>query len=64
MNIFSSRYSLIVSFSKMNERIKTYNSDKYRLYGDLMNHEWDTGHTTGIDATKKFPAEISSYYSS
>ena len=30
----------------MNERIKTYNSDKYRLYGDIMNHEWDTG--TGI----------------
>ena len=30
----------------MNEYIKTYNSDKYRLYGDLMNHEWDTG--TGI----------------
>jgi hypothetical protein len=30
----------------MNERIKTYNSDKFRLYGDIMNHEWDTG--TGI----------------
>jgi len=30
----------------MNERIKTYNSDKYRLYGDIMCHEWDTG--TGI----------------
>jgi len=27
----------------MNERIKTYNSDKYRLYGDLLCHEWDTG---------------------
>ncbi len=30
----------------MNERVKQYNTDKYRLYGDLMNHEWDTG--TGI----------------
>ena len=30
----------------MNERIKTYNTDKFRLYGDIMNHEWDTG--TGI----------------
>ena len=30
----------------MNERIKQYGADKYRLYGDLMNHEWDTG--TGI----------------
>jgi len=27
----------------MNERIKTYNSDKYRLYGDILNHSWDTG---------------------
>ena len=26
----------------MNERIKQYGADKYRLYGDLMNHEWDT----------------------
>jgi hypothetical protein len=30
----------------MNERIKTYNTDEYRLYGDIMCHEWDTG--TGI----------------
>ena len=30
----------------MNERIKTYNTDKYKLYGDIMCHEWDTG--TGI----------------
>ena len=27
----------------MNERIKQFGTDKYRLYGDLMNHEWDTG---------------------
>jgi hypothetical protein len=27
----------------MNERIKTYNSDKFRLYGDIMNHAWDSG---------------------
>jgi len=30
----------------MNERIKMYNNDKYRLYGDIMNHSFDTG--TGI----------------
>ena len=30
----------------MNEKIKQYNSDKYRLYGDIMCHEWDVG--TGI----------------
>jgi hypothetical protein len=30
----------------MNEKIKTYNNDKYKLYGDIMCHEWDTG--TGI----------------
>ena len=27
----------------MNERIKMYNNDKYKLYGDILNHEWDTG---------------------
>jgi hypothetical protein len=30
----------------MNERIKQYNADKFKLYGDIMCHEWDTG--TGI----------------
>ena len=30
----------------MNERIKMYNNDKFRIYGDIMNHAWDTG--TGI----------------
>ena len=27
----------------MNERMKMYNNDKFNLYGDIMNHEWDTG---------------------
>jgi hypothetical protein len=27
----------------MNERIKQYNTDKYNLYGDILNHSWDTG---------------------
>ena len=27
----------------MNERIKMYNNDKFRLYGDIMNHAWDSG---------------------
>jgi hypothetical protein len=33
----------------MNERIKQYGADKYRLYGDIMNHAWDTG--TGINCS-------------
>jgi hypothetical protein len=35
----------------MNERIKTYNSDKYRLYGDIMCHEWDTGSGISYSST-------------
>ena len=35
----------------MNERIKTYNSDKYRLYGDIMCHEFDTGSGIRYSAT-------------
>ena len=35
----------------MNERIKQYGTDKYRLYGDLMNHEWDTGMGLQYSAT-------------
>ena len=29
----------------MNEKIKTYNNDKYKLYGDIMGHAWDNGHS-------------------
>jgi hypothetical protein len=29
----------------MNEKIKTYNSDKYKIYGDgIMGHSWDNGY--------------------
>jgi hypothetical protein len=35
----------------MNERIKQYNTDKFRLYGDIMNHEWDTGSGISYSAT-------------
>ena len=35
----------------MNERIKQYGTDKYRLSGDLMNHEWDTGSGIQYSAT-------------
>jgi hypothetical protein len=35
----------------MNERIKTYNSDKYLLYGDILCHEWDTGAGISYSAT-------------
>ena len=35
----------------MNERIKQYGADKYRLYGDLMNHVWDTGSGIQYSAT-------------
>jgi len=27
----------------MNEKIKTYNTDKYKIYGDIMGHAWDNG---------------------
>jgi hypothetical protein len=35
----------------MNERIKTYNTDKYSLYGDLMAHSWDNGLGISYSAT-------------
>jgi hypothetical protein len=35
----------------MNERIKTYNTDKYRLYADIMCHEFDTGSGIRYSAT-------------
>jgi len=35
----------------MNERIKQYNTDKYKLYGDIMCHEWDTGSGISYSAT-------------
>ena len=35
----------------MNERIKTYNNDKYKLYGDILCHEWDTGYGISYSAT-------------
>jgi len=28
----------------MNEKIKTYNADKYKIYGDIMGHAWDNGY--------------------
>jgi hypothetical protein len=28
----------------MNEKIKTYNGDKYKIYGDILNHSWDNGY--------------------
>ena len=27
----------------MNEKLKTYSSDKYKIYGDIMGHSWDNG---------------------
>jgi hypothetical protein len=35
----------------MNERIKTYNTDKYNLYGDIMAHSWDNGLGISYSAT-------------
>jgi len=35
----------------MNKKIKTYNTDKYRLYGEIMCHEWDTGTGISYNAT-------------
>jgi hypothetical protein len=35
----------------MNERIKTYNTDKYKLYADIMAHDWDNGYGISYSAT-------------
>jgi hypothetical protein len=35
----------------VNEKIKTYNSDKYKIYGDIMGHSWDNGY--GINLTAR-----------
>jgi len=35
----------------MNEKIKTYNSDKYKIYGDIMGHVWDNGYSINYSAT-------------
>ena len=29
----------------MNEKIKTYNTDKFKIFGDIMGHGWDNGHS-------------------
>jgi len=29
----------------MNEKIKTYNTDKFKIYGDILGHVWDNGHS-------------------
>jgi len=35
----------------MNERIKQYGADKYKVYGDIMGHAWDTGNSIGYNST-------------
>jgi len=35
----------------MNENIKTYSDDKFRLYGDILGHAWDTGNSIGYNTT-------------
>jgi len=35
----------------MNERIKMYSADKFKLYGDILGHSWDTGNSIGYNAT-------------
>ena len=50
----------------MNERIKQYNNDKYRLYGDIMCHNWDTGSglqfstTVGESNNRTIPVNLTS----
>ena len=29
----------------MNEKLKTYNTDKFKIYGDILGHVWDNGHS-------------------
>jgi hypothetical protein len=35
----------------MGERIKQYSADKFKLYGDILNHVFDSGNTIGYNAT-------------
>jgi hypothetical protein len=35
----------------MNENIKMYSADKFKLYGDILGHSWDTGNSIGYNAT-------------
>ena len=35
----------------MNERIKQYGADKFKLYGDILGHAWDTGNSIGYNST-------------
>jgi hypothetical protein len=35
----------------MNENIKMYSDDKFRLYGDILGHAWDTGNSIGYNTT-------------
>jgi len=35
----------------MNERIKMYSADKFKLYGDILGHAWDTGNSIGYTTT-------------
>jgi len=32
----------------MNKKIKTYNTDKYKLYGDVMGNAWDNGYSINL----------------
>ena len=38
----------------VNKKLKTYNSDKYKIFGDVMSHSWDNGY--GINLTS--PGEV------
>jgi hypothetical protein len=35
----------------MNENIKMYSDDKFRLYVDILGHSWDTGNSIGYNTT-------------
>ena len=37
----------------MNEKIKSYSSDKFKIYGDIMGHSWDNGHSINYSATNE-----------
>ena len=40
----------------MNEKLKTYNTDKFKIYGDILGHAWDNGHS--IDYLQSGVGEI------
>ena len=42
----------------MNEKIKTYNTDKYKIYADIMGHQWDNGYAINLSTGENGLGEV------